>query len=101
MPSGKPEIKLPEINFEAYNHFECAINPSIDYNEGFSFKKDNEKEVDWSKFSNLSFLDFIYEFKDELDIDKLIEMGVITRERLEELEHKNTIHSRFEILDID
>ena len=44
--------------------------------------------------------DFIYEFKDELDLDYLIKNNKITKEKLKELKEINSIHSRFEILDI-
>jgi len=66
------------------------------------FIKEFKDEIDWSCISQrqkLS-LDFIYEFRDRLDIKFLIESGVITKKELKELEYKNEINSRFDILDI-
>ena len=100
----KELIKKLEIN--------CSIKEfqdKVDWNIISKFQKLSEdfikefKEiVNWNNISWKQKLseDFIYDFQDKLDMDFLIENNKITKNRLLELKKINSIHSRFEILDI-
>ncbi len=64
-----------------------------------------DKVVNWWYFSSHLRLqeDFIYEFKDKLDIEILINRELITQKRLKELEKeelKEDKFTRFEIMEI-
>ena len=67
-----------------------------------NFIKEFKDKVNWNIISFQQELseDFVYDFRDKLDIDYLIEKNKITKNRLLELKEINSIHSRFEILDI-
>ena len=67
-----------------------------------NFIKEFKDKLDWYWIAHCQDLseDFIYDFRGRLDIDYLIEHNKIAKERLSELREINSIHSRFEILDI-
>lgn len=66
------------------------------------FIKEFKDKVNWRNISEKQRLsgNFIYEFRDRLNIDTLIKKGIITKKRLKEIEKKETVQNRFEILDI-
>jgi len=66
------------------------------------FIREFQYKVNWNSISYFQKLseDFICEFQEKLDIEWLIENNKIAKERLLELREINSIHSRFEILDI-
>ena len=66
------------------------------------FIREFKDKVEWEWISSYQKLseDFIYDFQDKLDMDWLIEHELITEEKLKEMEMKNKINNRFEILDI-
>ncbi len=64
-----------------------------------------DKVADWWYFSHFLKLqeDFIYEFRDKLDINELINRELITQKRLKKLEKeelKEDKFTRFEIMEI-
>ena len=117
MPSGEPERLefkfLPFVEDEKiwkkayFGNFSYEYFDKVPYKEPYSvyseeYIREHQDTIDWYLVSYYSIISeqFIFEFRDKLNMNYLLKNNKITKERLEELEYENIVHSRLEILDI-